>query len=406
MESLVSRTSTASREVLGEELTSLRALLRLNADGVGDEADLLAQLNQTRAAIDQFCAVLCERRDILTPESLPPASPSSSNATSPRLSLDSQPSWRSSRTSQLSFSSEGDSQRRQPPGGRTLEPFKELRISELVEDWTFEIESPVQPKDEDGESVDGDAVSAQDDAFKRLSTLLASLQAQAEAAVSAPSTPLKDFDLTTTISELDELDSAEADSTSPYRFPADNSSPLAKKRASKQDFYSPPNSILRASFRRTNSLPYSLPHHNLSTIFDDEISSASVSPSLQNTPPSSPPLSPVELQNHRRITSASLLSLPPKCTLRSPLNSPPLSACSSPRNSLVLSRRGSTIIRDMGLETLLGDIIETANKANQAAAEHQTLMTWVWTILFIAIYFMVGTALKWNCECPQATCKR
>lgn len=47
MESLASTTSTASRDVLAEELTNLRSLLRLNADGIGEEADLISQLNQS-----------------------------------------------------------------------------------------------------------------------------------------------------------------------------------------------------------------------------------------------------------------------------------------------------------------------------------------------------------------------
>ena len=47
MESLISSSSTASRDILAEELTNLRSLLRLNGDGIGEEADLISQLNQS-----------------------------------------------------------------------------------------------------------------------------------------------------------------------------------------------------------------------------------------------------------------------------------------------------------------------------------------------------------------------
>lgn len=46
MESLVDLSSTASRDILAEEITTLKALLRLNADGIGEEEHLLLQLTQ------------------------------------------------------------------------------------------------------------------------------------------------------------------------------------------------------------------------------------------------------------------------------------------------------------------------------------------------------------------------
>ncbi|KAF8422708.1 hypothetical protein EV426DRAFT_702524 [Tirmania nivea] len=455
MESLVSTTSTASRDILAEELTNLRSLLRLNADGIGDEADLISQLNQlggpfpnaqsypntTRAAIDQFYTVLCERRDLLvTPETLPPGSPTSSIATSPRLSLDSLPaSWRSSRTSQLSFSIGGGAEL-----PKKLGLVDELGAAEstenglgIVEDWHFEMnplmeDEPAASENGDGredfsDDVEDGNMDVQDEAFKRLSDLLASLQSQAEAAISNPKISFND-------------DGAAVDgikSTEEYRFPM-LPKPKARKRISLREsdvhsFSSPKSdqllrSSLRASFRRTNSLPYVL--HTSSSI--SSISSMLGHPRIITTDSCGPgtgehtPLSPINPSNtesidplsngnhtiHRRVNSASLLSLPLKRYSRSLMSSPPPSGlstaihsgCSSPR-SMSMSRRGSYLIKDMGIESLLGELIDMGNRANQTVLEHQGFMAWVWALLagVGALWLAVGWALKWNCQCQCPT---
>lgn len=440
MESLVSTTSTASRDILAEELTNLRSLLRLNADGIGDEADLISQLNQTRAAIDQFYTILCERRDLLvTPETLPPGSPASSIATSPRLSLDSIPaSWRSSRTSQLSLSMGGGAEL-----PKKLGLVDELRVAEnmenglgIVEDWYLEMDSllgdePATSDNREGrENVSDDAedgnMGVQDETFKRLSDLLASLQSQAEAAISNPTTSFSDD-----WAAVEGIDNTE------YRFPM-LSKPKARKRISLRDsdvhsFSSPKSdqllrASLRASFRRTNSLPY-VPQRtssiwSISSMPDRPriITTDSCSPGTGEHTPLSPsnrsntePLDPISNGSHtihRRVNSASLLSLPSKRYSRSLMSSPPPSGlstaihsgCSSPR-SMSLSRRGSYLIKDMGIEGLLGELIEMGNRANQTVLEHQGFMTWVWALLAGggALWLAVGWALKWNCQCqcPQ-----
>lgn len=441
MESLVSTTSTASRDILAEELTNLRSLLRLNADGIGDEADLISQLNQTRAAIDQFYSVLCERRDLLvTPETLPPGSPTSSIATSPRLSFDSIPaSWRSSRTSQLSLSmGEGA----ELP--KKLGLVDELRAAEggpgVVEDWHLEMGSLLEDGptasdtgegrvDFSDDAEDGN-MGVQDEAFKRLSDLLASLQSQAEAAISNPTTSFNDDG-----AAVDGIDNTEE-----YQFPM-IPKPKARKRISlrESDVHSFSSSksdqllraSLRASFRRTNSLPYP-PHWTSSISSISSISSMPDRPRIITTDSCDPgtgehtPLSPIGRSStepidpisngnhiiHRRVNSTSLLSLPSKRYSRSLMSSPPPSGlstaihsgCSSPR-SMSMSRRGSYLIKDMGIEGLLGELIEMGNRANQTVLEHQGFMTWVWALLAGGgvLWLAVGWTLKWNCQCqcPQ-----
>lgn len=67
MESLVSTTSTASRDILAEELTNLRSLLRLNADGIGDEVDLITQLNQLGSPFPNALAIQTRLYDSPSP---------------------------------------------------------------------------------------------------------------------------------------------------------------------------------------------------------------------------------------------------------------------------------------------------------------------------------------------------
>ncbi|KAF8464397.1 hypothetical protein BDZ91DRAFT_729783 [Kalaharituber pfeilii] len=419
MEALVSATSTASRDILTEELTNLKSLLRLNADGVGDEADLVHQLNQTRAAIDQFCAVLSERRDLLvTPESLGPNSPTSSVATSPRLSLDSLPSWSSSQTSQLS-SIEGEMAKSVGAGRDTaicrLESAKNVDSGAKVESWNCELDSPmgeglqgsddegledrVSDFDDDADDVEEESMGVQDETFKRLSTLLLSLQAQAEAAVSNPAAPLDDDAIPEETNGVEE-----------YQFPA-AILPTGTKRKSiigGGRSMSPRPDYLRASFRRSKSLPYRPSSLSLFTPSDESKPSplqneCDIPITGENTP-----LSPDSANKqfpepgtlHRRVTSASLLSLPSRRMSRSATPT----ACPSPR-SLSISRRGSSLIKDMGIESLLGDLIETANRANQTALENQGFMMWVWTLLAGGgvLWLAVGWALKWNCHCPSPT---
>ncbi|KAG0129533.1 hypothetical protein HOY82DRAFT_579726 [Tuber indicum] len=136
------------RETLVSEITGLKSLLRLNADGVGDDDDLVAQLTRTRISLEKFSTELLgstRSTDVVTPDTLP-----SSLSSSPTRSSSSLNSNRSSTTTAASLDD-------CTPSGGGLE---------------------------------------EDDAFLRLSSLLAGLQAQAEAAVSsgfstsAPTTPL------------------------------------------------------------------------------------------------------------------------------------------------------------------------------------------------------------------------
>lgn len=272
-------------------------------------------------------------------------------------------------------------------------------------------------------SDDAEDGSQQDEAFKRLSDLLASLQSQAEAAISNPSTPMNDDGTTDAAEDVNE-----------YRFPVLPRSSKSRKRISLRDsdvhsFSSiRSDQLLRASFRRTNSLPY-VPHRTISITVMPERESG---PTIKTTESHDActgeltPLSPVNRSItepldtvntltstiHRRINSASLLSLPSKRYSRSLMSSPPASGlstaihsgCSSPR-SMSLSRRGSYMIKDMGIESLLGDLIEMGNRANQTVLEHQGFMSWVWALLAGggALWLIVGWALKWNCQCQYPT---
>ena len=418
--------------------------------------------------------MLCERRDLLvTPETLPPGSPTSSIATSPRLSLDSLPSWRSSRTSNLSLSMGGpvvgEDVKSPAFGGVLLKDSKTAGSGGIVEDWNLELGSlPVDyerllssedederigketshgedgderigketshGQDDDDEAMDMDMdMDTQDEAFRRLSHLLASLQAQAQAAVSNPSTPLKDDDIPG--------DDDDAEYVSEYRFQAISPTSSTvfksnnKKRGSlrESDFQclsSRPDNLLRASFRRSNSLPYataslvsipdSLHHENRRSRHPISVEVTSAGTETGEHTPLSPGHHHHHQQHiectgcsalHRRATSAStpFLALPgqKRWSHRSALSSPPTpsglstalpSGCSSPGS---LSRRGSYLIRDMRLEALVGELIEIGDRANKTVLENQGFMVWVWVMLTGGglVWAIVGWVLRWGCRC-------
>jgi len=317
----------------------------------------------------------------------------------------------------------------------------ELRVTKnmgnglgIVEGWQLEMDSFLEDEPaaidngEDREEISDDAddgnMGVQDETFKRLSDLLASLQSQAEAAISNPAA-LSNYDGAT----VDGIDNTEE-----YRFPM-LPKPKARKRISLREsdvhsFSSPKSdqllrASLRASFRRTNSLPY-IPNQTSSIssispmpdrprIITTESCDSGAGEDTQLSPinrRSTEPIDPASNGNHHRVNSASFLSLPSKRYSRSLISSPPTSGlstaihsgCSSPR-SMSVSRRGSYLIKDMGLENLLGELIEMGNRANQTVMEHQGFMEWVWALLAGggALWLAVGWVLKWNCQCQCPT---
>lgn len=319
-------------------------------------------------------------------------------------------------------------------GGELLKKFNlegdskgfENRVG-VVENWNLEVGSLIEGslgicenEEDQNQELSNDAsedegqIGVQDEAFKRLSNLLASLQAQAEAAVSNHPTASNTGEETLTDGTED---------VEEYRS-------KSRKRASlrESDFHSfssrgRSDRLLRASFRRTNSLPFVSPIFSFPPLPNQEenpriITTESDDAGTGEFTPLSPVRSttdPVNSANmdrsgHRRVNSASHLSLPFR--RRSLISSPPVSGistaihsgCSSPR-SMSLSRRGSYLIKDMGIEGLLGDLIEMGNMANQTVLEHQGFMTWVWALLAGGgvLWLVVGWALKWNCHCQCPT---
>ena len=301
----------------------------------------------------------------------------------------------------------------------------------VVENWNLELgsltggslgacvneeEDQSQELSNDGSEDEGQ-IGVQDEAFKRLSELLASLQAQAEAAVS--NHPMVSNGGEETLTDgTDDVEDYHRNATSKSR-----------KRSSLRESDFPsfssrerPDRLLRASFRRTNSLPFGThtfsfspplpnPEENPTIITTDSDNAGTgeltpLSPVRSTTDPVNPANMDHRSTTHRRVNSASHLSLPLR--RRSLVSSPPASGlstaihsgCSSPR-SMSLSRRGSYLIKDMGLEGLLGDLIEMGNMANQTVLEHQGFMAWVWALLAGGgvLWLAVGWALKWNCHC-------
>ncbi|KAL7269144.1 hypothetical protein RUND412_008203 [Rhizina undulata] len=364
----------STRDSLVDQLTGLRSLLRLNADGVGDDIDLFAQLTFTRAALDRFAASLSQQKDeddeILAAETFEsrPASLSmtaSSASTSPRLSLESLPSWQSSPTSQMSISPR-----------RSLQKLNDADNESAIED-----------------GLEGDVVTTQDDTFVRLSSLLASLQAQAEAAVSAPTTAqlkdadsehTEDDDMTalgfTTLFKLpfNNRNHRKANSTPPIQNPNTNFNFTSNSSKSSADPPKlSPTTPISPAFHRTQSMPFLPPRKHKRDPSTEEF----------YLPPSTP-TNPFR----RRATTPQDPRLVSACNTPSGMSTPIRSA-TFPR-----SRRGSSTLKDFELEQLLVEFIESRNR------EEDVMFKWVWIYLMGGglIYFVVGWALKWNCECSVA----
>lgn len=162
---------------LAENLTTLKSLLRLDADGIcGTSTDLIHSLCATREAIEAFSCLLQPSPEIelsnpaitSSPPNLfderprPPCSPSIASST--------RSSWRcesAASTSATSISPRDSIRRRCSPVSPSPSRCHDYE----------EYDSLVQD-----DAYDADA----DESFIRLSSILASLQAQAEAAVGSP----------------------------------------------------------------------------------------------------------------------------------------------------------------------------------------------------------------------------
>lgn len=446
-----------SRETLSEHLTGLKSLLRLNADGIGDDEDLATQLNRsvfafipfteaavadlgpnrTRVALDRFEGDLLGhqhiiRGDVITPDTLPPSSCSSATAdedfdredgvpyfsrpttassmTSTRFSLDSLPSsWKNSSNGLLS-----------PRDSLSRKPYA------CVED--------VEEKDEEEEEActsEAEEETVQNDvAFQRLSMLLAGLQAQAEAAVSSPTTPLRQpgaLDLSVGIEEEQQEELLFPDmsrSTSSSMMTVTNS-------AIGSSTPGPGTPKLTQPFQRSSTLPFIAPRpprggSRAIVDKDEDLTYRSTAHSPIISLSSTIPLSPILKPSTSTSPLPSTFDLPPTppSTLRkrptvldvSPSKSAVLSTLSSPAlyqkpgvastlpSPALLARRGSHL-KDTDFEALLNEFLEVTQMRNQEGA-YDVMFRWVWVYLLGGgvVWVAVGWMLGWGCrECNSCS---
>ncbi|KAI5858458.1 hypothetical protein BZA05DRAFT_4525 [Tricharina praecox] len=209
------------REQLSEQLTALKSLLRLDADGIGEPVDLLDVIEETKANLDRFSTSVQRQGAINTARTPPvqtgggggiegfqfgidgeagagagaeveePQSPERERRLSESSSTRS--SWRSSPGSIASTAatsvSHRDSRRStsSPPVFQSPSPYPgRYRGFGDIQDMAHD-EYGHEDEEEDDDDDENDMSDA---SFERLSTILASLQQQAEAAVisSAPPT--------------------------------------------------------------------------------------------------------------------------------------------------------------------------------------------------------------------------
>ncbi|KAA8914221.1 hypothetical protein FN846DRAFT_667869 [Sphaerosporella brunnea] len=208
----LSRERFHDREELAEQITTLKSLLRLDADGIGDCEDLIDVLERTRTYLDRFSiTVQRESMSLESPSAIPPAgafrfetsdnldatdSPSSPDrinrvrslsGSSTRSSWRSTPSTASTAATSVSPPDSFFSQRFSSPPMFEYpytSRFRRFRDPEIVEG--DDEEDGQEAEDMDMEDEEGP--DASDASFQRLSTILASLQRQAEASLCSPPT--------------------------------------------------------------------------------------------------------------------------------------------------------------------------------------------------------------------------
>lgn len=392
-----------SREALVQNLTGLKSLLRLNADGIGDDEDLATLLSSTRLALDRFEGDLLGnqhiiREDVITPDTLPPSSSASvadedldrddgvtyfsrpttaSSVTSQRFSLNSLSSTWQSTPNSLLFTSPRDSLSRK------------FGFMENVKDIQETVE-----QEEDEEPGQNDV------AFQRLSMLLAGLQAQAEAAVSSPTGPLRQFATLRPPAEIKEEEEDGELGKGELRSSISSTNPSI---ANAMGFNTscPGTPRLVTSFHRpSSSVPFvSLRHSrkNSRVIIDTDGDSFGI------------PLSPMIPGSASKSHTFELPPTPPPTLRKRPAGldlDPSKSGISSCLPSpAVLSRHNSYVVTDTDLETLLSDFLEQTQIRNIEGA-YDILFTRVWAYLFGSgiVWAIVGWMLGWGCsECNCST---
>ncbi|KAH8151977.1 uncharacterized protein LAJ45_03970 [Morchella importuna] len=369
-----------SRESLVQNLTGLKSLLRLNADGIGDDEDLATLLSSTRLALDRFEGDLLGnqhiiREDVITPDTLPPSS-----MTSQRFSLDSLSSTWQSTPNSLLFTSPRDSLSRK------------FGFMESVKD----IQESAEQEEEEEEAGQNDV------AFQRLSMLLAGLQAQAEAAVGSPTGPLRQFGALKPPAEIKEEEEDEEfgrGATLSRTSPSANPS-MATTTSSAIGFNTscPGTPRLATSFHRSSSsVPLvSLRHSrkNSRVIIDKDGDTFGI------------PLSPmIPVSTASKPHTFELPPTPPPTLRKRPIGldlAPPKSGISSSLPSpAVLSRHNSYLVTDTDLETLLSDFLEQTQIRNIEGA-YDIMFTRIWAYLFGSgiVWAIIGWLLGWGCsEC-------
>jgi hypothetical protein len=208
----LTRERNHEREQLSEQITILKSILRLDADGIGDGEVLVDVLEQTRTCLDRF-SITVQREAInlddhcvasqaaefepdATDAPPPCCSPDGSTRVRSLSGSSTRSSWRST-PSTASTSATSVSPADSFPNHRFSSPpvfespytsrFRRFGGSEIEEgDEADEDEEDDEEEDMDMDYEGGPDVS--DASFQRLSTILASLQRQAEASLCSPPT--------------------------------------------------------------------------------------------------------------------------------------------------------------------------------------------------------------------------
>lgn len=380
-----------------------------------------ADWDSTRLALDKFEGDLLGhqhiiREEVITPDTLPSSSRSSaiadedldkedglayfsrpttaSSMTSARFSLDPlSPKWRNSTNSHLSLLPQDTLSKKFTFVAGVGEVEEEEQVEEQVESTEAEEEETIQ----------------NDVAFQRLSMILAGLQAQAEAAVSSPTTPLRQPGALDPFIEIDEpnqdeemlLPGMSRSTSSSIATITDNSIGFSTS--------GPSTPRLTASFHRSSTLPFiaqrpSRRNSRIITDRDDLLDPFTIPPS--------PRMPPSPMKSSASTTSQPpVLDLPPTppATLRKRpvgLDLPlPRSGISTGLSSpAALSRRGSYLVTDSDLESLLNEFLDITQIRNREGAyDAMFRLVWIYLLGGGVVWAAVGLVLGWGCrECSCA----
>jgi len=371
------------REQLSEQLTALKSLLRLDADGIGEPEDLLDVIEETKANLERF-SISVQREGVLNTTIAPPTLTAGEiEGFQFGIEVEAEEPQSPSRERRLSETSSTRSSWRSSPGSIASTPATSVshRDSRRLTSPPPVFRSPspcpsrfrgfgdIQGMVGDGYGVDEEGDDdyendMSDASFQRLSTILASLQQQAEAAVFSPAPPAIEEEPETPMFWRDRGCSANTTVTDDHS-PASTMTITCRRRSAPSTPGLTPTTLSRSGTGLSAAIQFPRPPSSL------------------------------------RRSNAEHLLLPPFSPMTPSMPSPPANFAAMAE----LVRRKTTTALDGAVESgtaesdiegMLTEFLELSARN----AEQDVVFRWVWIYMLSGgiVWLVVGWFLGWGCS--------